>query len=255
MNAQMALDGDGNDCIAPASPAPTTSTRPRLLDLFCGAGGAAAGYARAGFRIVGVDLEHQPNYPYEFIRCDAIRILSFLADDAEPWPGAPWFDAIHASPPCQDHSTTRDFGGPHGTGWMLPATLHYLAKLRVPWVVENVKTAPLARQRDLFGANGLELCGCMFPELRGLIYEARLFQTSLPVQQPAHRFHQWPQTKMGRPPKDGECMQVTGHFSGVPEAQRRMGIDWMTQGELAQAIAPAYTEFIGRQLLSVLPVT
>src|SRR6185437_3744506 len=101
---------------------------------------------------------------------------------------------------------------------------------------------------DLFGAHGLELCGCMFPDLRGLLYESRLFETSFPVVPLPHRLHEWPQTKMGRPPKPGECMQVTGHFSGVPEAQRRMGADWMTQGELAQAIPPAYTEHIGRQM-------
>jgi DNA (cytosine-5)-methyltransferase 1 len=92
----------------------------------------------------------------------------------------------------------------------------------------------------------------MFPPLRGLLYEARLFESSFGIPQPAHRLHQWPQTKMGRPPKPGECMQVTGHFSDVPEGRRRMGIDWMTQTELAQAIPPAYTEHIGRQLLAVL---
>ena len=105
---------------------------------------------------------------------------------------------------------------------MLAATLELLPGFPLPWVVENVKTAPLARQDDLFGANGLKLCGCMFPELRGLLYEARLFQTSFAIPQPAHVLHQWPQTKMGRPPKPGECMQLTGHFSDVPEGRRRM---------------------------------
>jgi DNA (cytosine-5)-methyltransferase 1 len=216
-------------------------SRPRLLDLFCGAGGAAVGYHRAGFDVVGVDISPQPRYPFEFHQGDAMM-----------WP-LDGFDAIHASPPCQDWSTTSGLNGPrHGTGWMLGGIVSRLAATSRPWVVENVKTAPLPRQIDLFGDYGLELCGCMFPETRGLLYETRLFQTSEPYPQPPHRFHQWPQTKMGRPPKPGECMQVTGHFSGVPEAQRRMALPGRTQDELAQAIPPAYTEYIGRHLLAAL---
>jgi len=218
-------------------------SRPRLLDLFCGAGGAAMGYHQAGFDVVGVDVAPQPRYPFGFHQADAMTY---------PLDG---FHVIHASPPCQDHSTTKDLGARHGTGWMLAATRDRLAALNIPWVVENVKTAPLARQADLFGAHGLELCGCMFPQLRGLLYEARLFETSHGIPQPPHYLHKWSQTKMGRPPQPGECMQVTGHFSDVPEAQRRMSIAWMTQGELAQAIPPAYTEYIGRQMLAALEVT
>jgi DNA (cytosine-5)-methyltransferase 1 len=215
-------------------------TRPRLLDLFCGAGGAAKGYSDAGFDVVGIDVAPQPRYPYTFIRADALEFFDHLGQS---------FDAIHASPPCQDHSTTKALGGPHGTGWMLAATRDRFMGSSVPWVIENVEGAPLARQPDLLGANGAVLCGCMFPELRGLLYEARLFETSFPIPQLSHCPHRWPQTKMGRPPQPGECMQVTGHFSGVAEAQRRMGVDWMTQGELAQAVPPVYTQFIGEQLL------
>jgi DNA (cytosine-5)-methyltransferase 1 len=211
-----------------------------LLDLFCCQGGAAKGYHDAGFEVVGVDIEPQPRYPFEFHQVDVFDYLSGFPRD---------WDAIHASPPCQDHSETRDFGGDHGTGWMLMATRDLLARTGLPWVLENVATAPLPRQDDLFGANGLTLCGCMFPELRGLLYEDRLFETSFAVPQPPHVLHQWPQTKMGRPPKAGECMQLTGHFSGVPEGRRRMGVEWMTQDGLAQAIPPAYTEYIGRALL------
>ena len=225
------------------------SARPRLLDLFCGAGGAAMGYSRAGFDVTGVDLVDQPRYPFEFVQGDALERLDWLLNAERRR-----FDAIHASPPCQDHSTTKDLGGLHGTGWMLAATLERVRCIGLPWVVENVKTAPLARQADLLGANGLELCGCMFPDLRGLLYEGRLFETSFGIPQPPHRLHKWAQTKMGRPPKPGECMQVTGHFSDVPEARRRMQADWMTQTELAQAIPPAYTEYIGGQLIEHLAV-
>ena len=224
-------------------------SQPVLFDLFCCQGGAGMGYHRAGFRVIGVDVEPQPRYPFEFVRADALQVLEYVADRAEPWPGAPYPAAVHASPPCQDHSSTKIIGGDHGTGWMLAATRERLLRAGVPWVIENVQGAPLPAQPDLFGANGLSLCGCMFPELRGLIYEDRLFGTSFPVPQPPHRLHAWPQTKMGRPPRAGECMQVTGHFSDVLEARRRMGIDWMTRDGLAQAIPPAYTEYIGLQLM------
>jgi DNA (cytosine-5)-methyltransferase 1 len=225
-----------------------------LLDLFCCQGGAAAGYARAGFEVIGVDIEDQPRYPFEFHQDDALRVLAdWTANGACGYIGTVSdFAAVHASPPCQDHSETRDLGGGHGTGWMLGATLGYLRRLGIPWVVENVDGSPLARQAGLFGESGLELCGCMFPELRGQLYENRLFETSFPMPQPPHVLHKWPQTKMGRPPKPGECMQITGHFSGVPEAQRRMAAEWMTQDGLAQAIPPAYTEHIGRALLAAI---
>lgn len=215
-----------------------------LLDLFSGAGGAAMGYHRAGFDVVGVDINPQPRYPFEFHQADAMQ-----------WDEWRRFDAVHASPPCQDHSSTKDLGGRHGTGWMLLATRERLRRSGLPWVVENVRGAPLAHQDDLLGAKGLELCGCMFTETRGLLYEARLFESSFGIAQPRHYLHQWPQTKMGRPPQPGECMQVTGHFSGVAQAQSRMGIDWMTQGELAQAIPPVYTQYVGHLLIAALAVT
>jgi DNA (cytosine-5)-methyltransferase 1 len=216
-------------------------SRPLLLDLFCCQGGAATGYHRAGFDVVGVDIDPQPRYPVAFVQADALEVL------------AEWdlsrFAAVHASPPCQDHSETRILGGGHGTGWMLRATLERLRGTGIPWIVENVDGAALARQDDLFGANGLELCGCMFPGLRGLIYENRLFETSFPVPQPSHVKHLWPQTKMGRPPKPGECMQVTGHFADAGEGRRRMSAEWMTRDGLAQAIPPAYAEYLGGVLL------
>jgi DNA (cytosine-5)-methyltransferase 1 len=222
---------------------------PRLLDLFCGGGAAAKGYADAGFDIVGVDIAPHPGYPYEFHQWDAMELLAIHVQCTEAgWP-IRRFDAIHASPPCQDHSATRVLGGGHGTGWMLTETRRRLQAIGLPWVLENVGKSALARQGDLFGANGLELCGCMFPGLRGLLYELRRFETSFPVAQPPHALHQWRTTKMGRPPRAGECMQVTGHFSDVAEARRRMGCKWMTRDELAQAIPPPYTRFVGEQLL------
>ena len=225
--------------------------RPRLLDLFCCQGGAGMGYHRAGFRyVIGIDKEVQPRYPFEFHQRDALEVLDLLIAGGQLCGlRLADFDAIHASPPCQDHSPTKDFGGDHGTGWILAATLERLRSLPVPWVVENVADSPLPHQPDLFGSSGLALCGCMFPELRGLLYEDRLFETSFAIPQPSHVLHQWPQTKMGRPPVPGECMQLTGHFADAEEGRRRMGAPWMNRDGVAQAIPPAFTEFIGARLL------
>jgi DNA (cytosine-5)-methyltransferase 1 len=115
---------------------------PRLLDLFCCEGGAARGYADAGFEVVGVDIERQPRYPFEFHQGDAMT-----------WPLA-GFDAVHASPPCQDHSALSTLQADHGTGWMLSATVERLTAWGGPWIVENVAGA------DMPGA--LTLCGSEF---------------------------------------------------------------------------------------------
>lgn len=219
--------------------------KPRLLDLYCCQGGAAAGYRRrARFDVLGVDLSPQPHYPFPMVQADALEFLASADLSA--------FAAIHASPPCQDHSATQIISGDHGTDWLLTATRELLLATGLPWVLENVQGAPLAHQADLFGANGLVLCGCMFPELRGLLYEDRIFETSFPVPQPPHVLHRWRQTKMGRPPKPDECMQITGHFTDAAEGRRRMAAEWMTRDGLAQAIPPAYTEYIGAHLLAAL---
>jgi DNA (cytosine-5)-methyltransferase 1 len=205
-------------------------TRPLLLDLFSGAGGAAVGYHRAGFDVVGVDNRPQPHYPFEFHQGDAMT-----------WPLA-GFDAIHASPPCQDWSKLRSATGrTHGTAGLLPATRARLLAQSAPWVIENVPGA--AMRADY------RLCGCMFG-LPGLRRE-RWFETSW------HAFDL-------RPPcwHTGQAIDVTGHSKqgrtyrdgsphyGITEKRAAMGIDWMNRGELAQAIPPAYTQHIGEQLLA-----
>src|SRR5580698_6854972 len=117
----------------------------RLLDLFCGAGGAAMGYAQAGFEVVGVDHLPQPHYPFEFHQGDAMT-----------WP-LDGFAAIHASPPCQDHSSLSAQQDEHGTGWMLAATIERLQPLSVPWIVENV-VGPTV----VMGGWWFVLCGSSF---------------------------------------------------------------------------------------------
>jgi DNA (cytosine-5)-methyltransferase 1 len=203
--------------------------KPRLLDLFCGAGGAAVGYHRAGFDVVGVDINPQPNYPFTFIQDDALRYV------------AEWgytFAAIHASPPCQAYTKARKLQGNEHADLIEPVR-ELLIETDLPYVIENVKGAPLI--------DPVLIEGQMFPELN--VHRPRLFETNWPLDVPALISPPPRQTKMGRPPRDGEAMQIVGHFSDVPAGRKAMGIDWMNQGELAQAIPPAYTEFIGHQLL------
>ena len=205
--------------------------KPRLLDLFCCAGGAATGYHKAGFDVVGVDICPQKNYPFEFRQGDALEFIAVHGHE---------FDAVHASPPCQAYSETRKIQSNEHPE-LIPPTRAALKRLGLPWVIENVPGSPLI--------NPVELCGSMF----GLrTYRHRLFETSFPVTVPEHPQHISPQAKMGRPPKDGEFIHVVGNFSGVGYARKAMEIDWMNRNEMAQAIPPAYTEYLGLQLRAAL---
>ncbi len=206
----------------------------RLLDLFCGAGGAGMGYHRAGFEVVGVDIDPQPDYPFEFHQADA---MTFPLDG---------FDAIHASPPCHDHSSISP--GENGTGWMLRATVDRLAKSGTPWVCENV-VGPGVRM----GGWWFVLCGSMFDMQ---VRRHRRFGSSHLMFPPAHRHKE-----QGRP------YTITGHGGGCeskhslkPKASdfwRYMDMPWM-EGRpaygVAQAIPPAYTEWIGGQLMQHLAI-
>jgi len=202
----------------------------RMLDAFSGAGGCAAGYARAGFRVLGVDHRPQPRYPYEFVQADALDFLARI--DPADW------DAIHASPPCQVYSRTRSLGrGDHPD--LVAATRELLLATGLPYVIENVPGAPL---RDF-----VVLEGQMFEGLR--TQRKRWFETNWPLTVPFLRSPRpAPNAKMGRRPKPGQWIHVVGNGGpsmGWPDA---MGIDWMTRDELSQAIPPAYTELIGSQL-------
>jgi DNA (cytosine-5)-methyltransferase 1 len=208
-------------------------TRPRLLDLFCGAGGCSVGYHRAGFDVTGVDIEPQKHYPFEFHQADATTY---------PLDG---YDAYAGSPPCQDHMQTPH--RKHGTGWMLAHTRRRFQAQEAPWVIENV---PGAEMRADF-----RLCGCMFglslPGLeRGQLVRERWFETS------------WQGFEMRSPCcHDGPAISVVGHGTPtwvrsklgrnptIAEYRALMGIDWMNRDELSQAIPPAYTEYIGAALL------
>ena len=212
---------------------------PRLLDLFCGAGGAAMGYHRAGFDVVGVDINPQPHYPFQFFQEDA---LSFL--DNWNWVQYP-VAAIHASPPCQAYSALRHMPMVGYYPALVDDVRALLDRTGLPYVIENVPGSPVAHQPTLDGRHGVRLTGAMFGLAEdgfGLIRE-RWFETNWPVSQP----------EAGR--RQPRVVSVFG--GGQPGREggrdkRVMGIDWMTRDELNEAIPPAYTEWIGRQLLAAI---
>ena len=215
--------------------------RPKLLDLFCCAGGAAIGYWRAGFDVVGVDIVPQPNYPFEMIVADALELSSKYLRS---------FDAIHASPPCQAYSTLAYRNG-NGDQWpkLIDPIRNLLIDTGRPYVIENVVGAPL---RDY-----VVLCGTMFPELR--VIRHRLFETNFPVLTPPHGRHPLVHTLDKRKRHYGitdeykDYVTVTGGGNcSVAAARDAMGIDWMTKKELNEAIPPAYSAHIGHTLISVL---
>lgn len=216
--------------------------RPKLLDLFCCAGGAAMGYHRAGFDVVGVDIRDQPNYPFDFIQGDALDLDdSFMAQ----------FDAIHASPPCQAYSVTAKRTG-MGSNWptLIGPTRRTLQETGLPYVIENVVGAPLK--------NPVVLCGTMFPNLR--VIRHRLFEANFEITPPKHiphKDHPLCHTLDKRKAHYGKTnewvhfVQVNGGGNcTVAAARNAMGIDWMTKREINEAIPPAYAECVGRALMS-----
>ena len=219
-------------------------SRPLLLDLFCGAGGAAMGYHRAGFDVVGVDIKPQPHYPFEFHEGDALEWVF----TSEMWLES--FDVIHASPPCQAYSAMSACrpGLVDKYPMLVDETRELLRATGLPWVIENVPGSGLATATGLFGDNGLMLCGQMV----GLkLYRHRHFETSGVIKQPPHPQHLTRASKAGHW-KPGTIISVSGNCAPIARAREAMGIDWMNRDELSEAIPPAYTEFIGRQLLTVL---
>lgn len=220
--------------------------KPLLLDLFCCQGGASVGYANAGFDVIGVDIEPQPRYPFDMIAGDAVTLLrELLNGKADPALGYSLedIDAIHASPPCQAHTNAQKIMGNDHPDLIEP-TRDLLERTGKLYVIENVPGAPLL--------DPVELCGAMF----GLeTYRHRLFETNWEFTAPEHPDHVARTTKMGRPPRPGEFMHVVGNFSGVDRGREVMGMPWASRDGLREAIPPAYTEYIGRQLLAHIDTT
>ena len=219
---------------------------PKLLDLFCGAGGAGMGYHRAGFEVVGVDINPQPNYPFEFIQGDALEVGRAIGAQ---------FNAIHASPPCQRYSEATPMKYRDSHPDMIAPTREMLQGLGLPYSIENVENA----RGELIAP--VKLCGTMF---------------GLPIWR--HRyFEMWPSTLVLTPPcnhRHGKMWTVkgvrmmepvlcTGGGDGrraarqthrprgkVKHIRLAMELPWMLQRELTESIPPAYTEFIGKHLMA-----
>ena len=214
--------------------------KPKLLDLFCGAGGAGRGYMEAGFDVTGIDIEPQPDYPGTFIQGDAIAYLAAHGHE---------YDAIHASPPCQASSALTK-GTNKGREYLnlIPAARALLALHSVPTVIENVQGSDLRRD--------LTLCGEMFG--LGVIRHRYFELTGFPFIPTPHVKHRgvikgWNHGKLN---PDGVYYQVYGaggRKGTVAEWQEAMGIDWTdNRKSIAEAIPPAYTRFIGGQIMAYL---
>lgn len=197
------------------------------------------GYHLAGFEVVGVDIEPQKNYPFRFIQADALEFI--VAHGAE-------FDVIHASPPCQAYSQTRNLKtSTKNHPDLVEPTRKVLQATGKPYIIENVPGAPLI--------NPLMLCGTMF----GLrVIRHRLFECSTPLWWPPTLCQHeglvlpmwWKSQRAARlSGKNYPYITVVGKSFLMPEARRAMDIDWMVMDELSQAIPPAYTKWIGERLL------
>jgi DNA (cytosine-5)-methyltransferase 1 len=239
--------------------------RPKILDLFCGAGGAGYGLYEAGFDVTGVDVKPQKRYPrndhMRFVQADAIEYAL-----AYGWQ----YDAVWASPPCQSHSQITPDKSKHVD--LIPHTRFVLETLGLPYIIENVYGAKKALR------NPVMLCGADF----GLkVYRHRLFESNVLLLVPCHVPHRDNTPRAGHGvsskgfisvtsggkslefkhyPNNGRrsgiygisgngFVTVTGHFSGIGYCRMAMGVDWMTAHELAQAIPPAYSKYLGRQLM------
>ena len=209
----------------------------KLLDLYCGVGGASAGYAMAGFKVTGIDLKHGKRYPYTYIKGDVLLYLQdqdFLRS----------FDIIHASPPCQTHSITRHLRNAQGKSTskldLIPQTRAALIASGKPYVIENVPGSPLI--------NPIQLCGSSF----GLqVRRHRLFESNMKLTGSVCD-HQ----AQGRPvgvygslndqiPKGGKTATT------IDEGRDAMGMPWAIWTELVEAIPPAYSEYLGKQIIDL----
>jgi DNA (cytosine-5)-methyltransferase 1 len=224
----------------------------RLLDLFCGAGGAAVGYARAGFEeIVGVDIKPQPRYPFAFVLGDALEYVKAHGHE---------FDAWHFSPPCQRFTQMSAKWRGRGTradehpDWLTPTLDYVRGRVGPPWVVENVPGARRLMRPTLILHGGMFGLGVHRPrlfEMSTLALTAKAPQAVCPI------------GVYGTKPDGCTTYRYrnNGNYKGksliraaksIEEASLAMGIDWMTWEEIREAIPPAYTEFIGRQLIQAI---
>uniref|UniRef100_A0A6M3IIR5 Putative methyltransferase n=1 Tax=viral metagenome TaxID=1070528 RepID=A0A6M3IIR5_9ZZZZ len=216
----------------------------RLLDLFCGAGGVAMGYHQAGFEVVGVDINPQPRFPFEFHQADALDF---------PLNG---FDIIHASPPCQAYCALKTMPNLRKHEKLIPAVRYMLETWGGAWVIENVEGA----KREL--RDPIMLCGSMF----GLcsngyqVRRHRYFESNFPINVPISCAHGTRTMGIyGAKVRDiakekrhyAKPKETRGKPTGVVLPQKwgleAMGVEWMNIKEASQSIPPAYTQYIGEQ--------
>ena len=213
----------------------------RLLDLFCSAGGGAVGYHRAGFtEIVGVDIQNQPRYPYDFIQANAMT-----------WTDFDGFDLVHASPPCQGYSPTHNLPRQRDKVYpnLLPAIRQRLLDVGIPFIIENVPGAPM--RADVI------LCGTMF----GLhTIRHRWFEISIPVPILTPPCNHWGTVKnrdfwcvVGSGQRNAPQHNAVSCYANRATASWAMGgLDWMTRKEMVQAIPPIYSQYIGTHIIKYL---
>jgi DNA (cytosine-5)-methyltransferase 1 len=233
--------------------------KPRLLDLFCGAGGAGMGYHLAGFEVVGVDISFQKHYPFEFHQADALEYLKEHGHE---------FDVIHASPPCQFYSTMtkgmwKDRLDDHPQ--LIKPVRDLIMRISKPYIIENVEGA----RKELI--NPFLLCGTMFglqTKAGNQLRRHRYFEWSLPFPLvPTCQHNKASAIRVYGGGQDSDrkrpaTIGVYGHSDGsstrdglsfgIEDRRCAMGIDWMVGDELSEAIPPAYTEFIGKQIINYL---
>lgn len=241
-------------------------SRPVLLDLFCGQGGAARGYIDAGFDVIGVDLaDHSARYPGDFMRGDALVVLAQLGST---------FDAIHASPPCQGYSIATA-GNPEARGKhkrLIAATRELLALTGKPWVIENVEQAKSQMVRPAL------LCGRQFgleaddeDGMPLVLDRHRLFEANFLLNVPTHPKHDGRQVagvyggsrRAKRldgeslaevAPRDRHAARYERKGGYVPRSiavqQQLLGIDWMTVKGMQESIPPVYAQHVGMQFMA-----